>query len=103
MERRLAFLLFVIAVAAAVAVLGVPIGPPLAAQEAPGQRRFDLQTRPPGPSVPAAQQTPARVPGETFRDCADCPELVVIPDGEFDMGSTDSEYEKPVHRVAIAR
>ncbi len=25
-------------------------------------------------------------PGETFRDCADCPEMVVIPSGEFTMG-----------------
>ncbi len=25
-------------------------------------------------------------PGDTFRDCADCPELVVIPAGNFTMG-----------------
>ena len=41
-------------------------------------------------------------PGDTFRDCADCAELVVIPAGTFDMGSP-SEYENPTHRVTIAK
>ena len=30
-------------------------------------------------------------PGQTFRDCLDCPEMVVIPAGSFRMGSPDSE------------
>src|SRR5690606_39019855 len=30
-------------------------------------------------------------PGETFRDCPDCPEMVVIPEGSFAMGCTVSE------------
>ncbi|MEQ1493862.1 MAG: SUMF1/EgtB/PvdO family nonheme iron enzyme, partial [Terricaulis sp.] len=30
-------------------------------------------------------------PGQTFRDCADCPEMVVIPAGSFTMGSPASE------------
>ncbi len=30
-------------------------------------------------------------PGATFKDCPDCPEMVVIPDGSFTMGSTVSE------------
>ncbi|MCE4223531.1 SUMF1/EgtB/PvdO family nonheme iron enzyme [Methylobacterium sp. C25] len=41
--------------------------------------------------------------GETFRDCDTCPELVVVPSGEFAMGSTDSEFEKPQHRVTLAK
>jgi formylglycine-generating enzyme required for sulfatase activity len=41
-------------------------------------------------------------PGDTFRDCADCPELVVLPAGSFDMGST-LEYENPTHRITIAK
>jgi formylglycine-generating enzyme required for sulfatase activity len=41
-------------------------------------------------------------PGEVIRDCADCAELVVVPAGEFTMGSADSPYEKPEHRVSIA-
>ena len=30
-------------------------------------------------------------PGEVFRDCADCPEMVVVPSGSFMMGSPESE------------
>ncbi|MBL7699041.1 MAG: formylglycine-generating enzyme family protein [Chitinophagaceae bacterium] len=33
-------------------------------------------------------------PGQTFRDCADCPEMVVIPAGSFTMGTPASEVEK---------
>ena len=47
-------------------------------------------------------------PGETFGDCADCPEMVVIPAGSFSMGSPASEAgrfsnEGPQHRVRIPR
>ncbi len=38
----------------------------------------------------------AHKPGEVFRDCPDCEEIVVIPPGEFDMGSADSGFEGPV-------
>ncbi len=30
-------------------------------------------------------------PGTVFRDCADCPEMVVIPASSFTMGSPESE------------
>lgn len=51
----------------------------------------------------ALAQSPApHKPGEVFRDCADCAEMVVIPDGQFDMGSTESPIEQPMHRVVIA-
>jgi hypothetical protein len=48
-------------------------------------------------------------PGQTFRECArDCPEMVVVPAGEFMMGSPINEKgrpddENPPHRVTIAR
>ncbi|MCX7192239.1 MAG: formylglycine-generating enzyme family protein, partial [Proteobacteria bacterium] len=43
-------------------------------------------------------------PGLIFRDCADCPEMVVIPAGGFDMGSNEGDdEEKPMHRVALSR
>jgi formylglycine-generating enzyme required for sulfatase activity len=44
----------------------------------------------------------AQEPGEVIRDCPECPELVVVPPGDFEMGSNDTPYEKPVHKVTIA-
>jgi len=46
-----------------------------------------------------------RVPGALaqFKDCADCPQMVVIPAGEFTMGSPPSEQgAEAQHRVTIA-
>ena len=45
-------------------------------------------------------------PGRMFRDCDGCPEMVVIPAGEFRMGSPASEEgrrdeEGPQHRVTL--
>ena len=45
-------------------------------------------------------------PGSVFRDCADCPEMVVIPEGQFTMGSpadTGNANEHPQHVVTIAQ
>ena len=43
--------------------------------------------------------------GRRFRDCAECPEMVVVPSGSFTMGSPSSEdsrdNEGPHHRVNI--
>ena len=41
-------------------------------------------------------------PGDVFRDCQGCVEMLVLPAGTFDMGST-TEYENPPHRVTIAK
>ena len=41
--------------------------------------------------------------GESFRDCAACPEMVVVPIGDFLMGSDTREEEQPVHEVTIPR
>jgi len=49
-----------------------------------------------------ASKKPGRSAGETFKDCSDCPEMMVIPAGSFQMGSNDGDSdEKPVHRVSI--
>lgn len=45
-------------------------------------------------------------PGDTFKDCKDCPEMVVIPPGRFHMGDLTGRgepHERPVHSVAFPR
>ncbi|HYL62902.1 MAG TPA: SUMF1/EgtB/PvdO family nonheme iron enzyme [Candidatus Methylomirabilis sp.] len=37
------------------------------------------------------QAAPPRAPGSVFRDCPNCPEMVVIPAGSFTMGSSTAE------------
>ena len=44
--------------------------------------------------------------GSTFRDCSDGPEMVVLPRGEFSMGSADDDEDRttdegPRHKVKI--
>jgi formylglycine-generating enzyme required for sulfatase activity len=39
-----------------------------------------------------------------FRDCADCPDMVEVPAGQYIMGSTDGDPdEKPTHQVTIPK
>lgn len=45
--------------------------------------------------------------GDRFRDCPECPEMVVLPVGSYRMGSPSNEWarrddEGPVHKVTIA-
>lgn len=52
--------------------------------------------------------THAREAGETFRDCPDCPLMVVVPGGSFEMGYEPVEDHPetdaaPAHRVTLAR
>jgi formylglycine-generating enzyme required for sulfatase activity len=74
-------------------------------------------TVPPKAMEPAVAVTPDLTPGRTFRDCPDCPEMVVVPAGSFMMGLTAAEVEAlvkegknkhyrsegPQRRVTIAR
>ena len=73
----------------AIAAWGAP------ASAAPGARRI----------APAAD---AGVIGSRFRECADCPEMVVLPPGEFRIGSPADEPgraddEGPLREVRIER
>src|SRR5258708_23059856 len=55
--------------------------------------------------IAAAQTATTRDgPGQSFRDCADCPEMVLLPAGTFTMASPDDEparddREGPPRRV----
>ena len=66
--------------------------------------------------VAAGTEASEHASGSVFRDCPDCPEMVVIPAGEFTMGSSASEKtwaenhggsmeavadEAPQHRVSL--
>ena len=75
---------------------GAPADPPALARPRPGTDR-----------PPAADRPGARAPGPEFRDCDDCPEMVVVPGGTFKMGCVSGsddcrDNERPVHDVAIA-
>jgi len=55
------------------------------------------------PPVPTLASIPPKYkPGEIFRDCPDCGEMVIVGPGLFDMGSGGS-FEEPMHRVFIAK
>ena len=59
-------------------------------------------------SVAQSKAKPCIKPGsgESFKDCPDCPEMVIAPAGSFSMGSPESEPnrqtdEAPQHKVTI--
>ncbi|MBM3540371.1 MAG: hypothetical protein FJX55_21430, partial [Alphaproteobacteria bacterium] len=71
-------------------------------------------SRPPSPPAPVQPavgvypQPQQSRPGQTFKDCAECPEMVVVPAGSFTMGSPAGEAwrdadEGPQRVVTIAR
>jgi formylglycine-generating enzyme required for sulfatase activity len=97
-----------------------PTSPPVVAAPAPppppASSRPPAQSPPPPPAAPAPAQVakpaaasapsvqlgaPSR-PGDSLRDCPDCPELVVIPSGSSDMGAAATPFDRPVHRVTFA-
>ena len=59
------------------------------------------------PIESAAQHRAEGMPGDQFRDCPVCPEMVVVPAGSYQMGSgwleeLGSDDERPMHEVTIA-
>src|SRR4051812_16949318 len=71
---------------------------------APSRQYF--ATKPVEPLTPEIEQQ--LKPRDSFKECDNCPEMVVIPKGTFMMGTpADEPYryanEGPQHRVTIAR
>jgi formylglycine-generating enzyme required for sulfatase activity len=60
------------------------------------------------PKVLTASAEHALKPKNIFKECFTCPEMVVVPSGEFIMGSPENEkyrvdHEGPQHKVMIER
>ena len=82
-----------------------PATPPTTAQVSPQ----------PAPTPAPAPTVTASAPPKTFRDCTNCPEMVVIPAGSFQMGAASGENQRydvppteagrdePQHRVTFAK
>ncbi len=70
-------------------LLGLSAGAPASAEPEMKAERF-------GPPSGAA-------PGSAFKDCATCPDLIIAPAGQFEMGSAEFDTEQPVHSVIIAK
>ncbi len=66
---------------------------------------FMLQATPPS----AVKPMPAKsTPGQTFHDCSNCPEMVVVPGGHFTMGAPANEVgrdeiEGPLRTVNVGQ
>ncbi|MFC5506356.1 MULTISPECIES: SUMF1/EgtB/PvdO family nonheme iron enzyme [Hyphomicrobiales] len=72
--------------------------PPAAPLPQPAPPVASLREPPRAPAPPPPAATSAR----TVRDCDDCPELIAIRPGSFEMGANELyEFEKPVHTVTI--
>jgi len=80
------------------------------AAQAQAQAMVQAEERARAVSAATVKEAPRAVqrPGTVFQDCADCPRMVVIPAGEFTMGSPAAEAgrghdEGPQRPVTIAR
>ena len=80
--------------------------PPLVAAESPSAVPVSVEPDPPASEASSAVVDLAPSfpkPGMVLRDCADCPELIVVPSGAFSMGSTQGQLdEQPLHEVRLS-
>jgi formylglycine-generating enzyme required for sulfatase activity len=69
---------------------------------------METPSRPGGAAPLTAVQERGLKAKDTFRECKDCPEMVVVPAGRFTMGSPSGEKERasdegPQHVVTIGK
>jgi formylglycine-generating enzyme required for sulfatase activity len=58
----------------------------------------------PQPAAPQPAASQAAASQAAIRDCPQCPEMVLIAAGAFEMGSTEMfDFEAPVHQVSIRK
>ena len=77
--------------------------PSVAAPDPGGDRKKSGRRR---PDRPRAARERALKPGDPFKECADCPEMIVVPAGRFALGSPTGQgddSERPAHEVTIAK
>ena len=80
----------------------LPVSPESSLVEQCREREQDPQ------GVLGPQVGPIRYVGDIFRDCPNCPEMVVLPGGSFLMGAPPDAWfadnqERPYHPVTIAQ
>src|SRR5688500_3764617 len=97
-----AIVLGVVAIVAAAVVAGIALFMPASS---PPSAVFNPK-RNPAPLTVAEEYGVGL--GDAFRECATCPEMVVVPAGSFTMGSPESEPERssregPQRQVTFAR
>ena len=75
--------------------------PQMAAAPAAAQSGQSLSPQ----SINALSQSPPPAASQSaIRDCPQCPEIVLIQPGAFEMGSTEMfDFEAPVHQVSIRK
>jgi formylglycine-generating enzyme required for sulfatase activity len=78
------------------------------AQSAPNPRPVANQAEKSTASASPLTEVQERAlkPGDSFKECGDCPEMIVVPAGRFIMGSPPgqgSDHERPLHEVTIAK
>jgi formylglycine-generating enzyme required for sulfatase activity len=89
-----------------VAAVAPPVVPQVPSDPCAGPVTVAFPSRCAAP-LTAAQER-ALEPKDSFKECAECPEMVVVPAGSFTMGSPASETwrsdaEGPQHRVTFDR
>ncbi|MFZ2160961.1 MAG: SUMF1/EgtB/PvdO family nonheme iron enzyme [Sideroxyarcus sp.] len=89
--------------------MGLLLGEAKKYQDATLEMKRYLQLAPEGADARAAQDkiyqwelVAAPVVGKEVKDCPECPDMVELSAGSFDMGSDNGvENERPMHRVTI--